>query len=70
MTRGELFDTVFNAVYETAFGLIDKEPYDGDDDGIDWQEDVTDSCISVDVSIKINPNRAANGKKCKVRRIV
>lgn len=62
MTRGEIFDAVFDAVYETMFAIIDEEP-DGDafDEEIDWGEDVTDRRISVDVKVTIEPPEKSRG---------
>ena len=66
MTRGEIFDAVFDAVYETMFAIIDEEP-DGDafDEEIDWGEDVTDRRISVDVKVTIEPPEKSRGHRVR-----
>ena len=61
MTRNDVFDAVFDAVYSSVFTIIGEKP-DGDDEcSIDWDEDVTDKEIDVEVKIKIKP-----GQKCRV----
>lgn len=59
MTRSELFDRVFDAVYESVFKVFDKEPYGSpgydDDDEIDWGENISDYDVRITVTIDMKP---------------
>lgn len=73
MTRGDIFDKVFDAVYEEVFSIIDKDPNGGIDEcgEIDWEEDVSDREIIIDAKITIKPvvtNHTDKKKKISFRR--